>query len=141
MPDCTKARYRINSKAAAYPSNYKNVLKKKKTDSFKKAISSEWAKSRKEDVFLQQTVITAKKDTNVKIALDARKLNKNVVKDEHPTPNLDNLMDMIVEHVGGYKTETFFGEILNITYAYGQAELSPDMSKQCNFHINGGEAT
>ena len=34
----------------------------------------------KEDVFLQPTVITVKKDRSVKIALDARELNKNVIR-------------------------------------------------------------
>ena len=53
----------------------------------------------KEDVFLQPTVITDKKDRSVKTALDVRELNKNVVKDKYPIPNLDNLMDMIAEHV------------------------------------------
>ena len=48
----------------------------------------------KEDVYLQPTVTTVKKDRSVKIALDARELNKNVVKDKYPTPNLDNLKDM-----------------------------------------------
>ena len=54
----------------------------------------------KEDVFLQPTVITVKKDKNVKIAFDAREFNKNVVNDTYPMPNLHNLMDMIAEHVG-----------------------------------------
>ena len=50
----------------------------------------------KEDVFLQPTVITVKKDRSVKIALDARESNKNVIKDNNPIPNL---MDIIAEHV------------------------------------------
>ena len=54
----------------------------------------------KEDVFLQPTVITVKKDRRVKITLDARELNKNVVEDKYPMPNLENLMDMIAEQVG-----------------------------------------
>ena len=53
----------------------------------------------KEDVFLQPTVITDKKDRSVKTALDVRELNKIVVKDKYPIPNLDNLMDIIAEHV------------------------------------------
>ena len=53
----------------------------------------------KEDVFLQPTVITVKKDRSVKIALDARELNKNVKTDKDPMPNLDNLMEMISEPV------------------------------------------
>ena len=90
----------------------------------------------KEDVFLQPTVITVKKDRSVKIALDARELNKNVVKDKYPMPNLDNLMDMIAEHVEQGPGETFF-TTLDMTYAYGQVELSEETSKHCNFQIIG----
>ena len=95
---------------------------------------------RKEDVFLQPTVITVKKDRSVKIALDARELNKNVIKDKYPMPNLDNLMDMIAEHVEQGPGETFF-TTLDMTYAYGQVELSEETSRHCNFQIIGGKAT
>ena len=53
----------------------------------------------KVDVCLQPTVITVKKERSVKIALDARELNKNVMNHKYPMPNLENLMDMIAEHV------------------------------------------
>ena len=94
----------------------------------------------KEDVFLQPTVITVKKDRSVKIALDARELNKNVVKDKYPMPKLHNLMDMIAENVGKGPGKTFF-TTLDMTYAYGHVELSADTSRQCNFQIIGREAT
>ena len=95
----------------------------------------------KEDVFLQPTVITVKKDRSVKIALDTRELNKNVIKDKYPMPNLENLMDMIAEQVGTEKTGKTYFTSLDLTYAYGQVELSSDTSKHCNFQIIGGEAT
>ena len=94
----------------------------------------------KEDVFLQPTVIMVKKDRSVKIALDARELNKNVGKDKYPMPNLDNLMDMIAEHVEQGPGKTFF-TTLDMTYAYGQEELSEATPRQCNFQIIGGAAT
>ena len=59
----------------------------------------------KEDVFLQPTVITVKKGRSVKRALDARKLNRNVIKDKYPMPNLDNLMDITAEQVGREKKQ------------------------------------
>ena len=55
-------------------------------------------------------------------------------------PNLDNLMDMIAEHVEQGPGETFF-TTLDMTYAYGQVELSEETSKHCNFQIIGGKAT
>ena len=50
-----------------------------------------------DDVFIQPTVITVKKDKSVKIALDARALNQSIAKDKFQMPNLDNLIDMIAE--------------------------------------------
>ena len=53
----------------------------------------------KDDVFIQPTVITLKKDRSVKIALNARALNKAIDKDKFQMPNLDNLMEMIGERL------------------------------------------
>ena len=92
-------------------------------------------------MFLQPTVITVKKDRSVKIALDARELNKNVVEDEYSMPNLDHLMDIIAEQVDRETTGKTYFTSLDLTYAYGQVELSPDTSKQCNCQIIGGEGT
>ena len=77
----------------------------------------------RKDVFLQPTVITVKKDRSIKIALDTRELNRNVVKDKYPIPNSGNLMDMIAEHVAK-KTGQTFSTTLDMTYVYGQVELS-----------------
>ena len=49
-----------------------------------------------DDVFIQPTVITVKKDKSVKIALDARALNESIAKYKYQMPNLDNLIDMIL---------------------------------------------
>ena len=43
-----------------------------------------------DDVFIQPTVITVKKDRSVKIALDARALHQAIDKDKDQMPNLDN---------------------------------------------------
>ena len=84
----------------------------------------------KKDVFLQSTVINVKQNWSVRIALDAREQNKNVVKDKYPIPNLDNLMEMIAEHVKQGPGKTY---ALDLTYTYGQVELSEATSRQCNF--------
>ena len=55
-------------------------------------------------------------------------------------PILDNLMDMIAEHVDQGPGETFF-TTLDMTYAYGQVELSEETSRHCNFQIIGGKVT
>ena len=50
-----------------------------------------------DDVFIQPTVITVKKDKSVKIASDATALNQSIAKDKYQMPNLDSLNDMIAE--------------------------------------------
>ena len=85
-------------------------------------------------------MITIKKNRSVKIALNARELNKNVVKDKYPLPDLDNLMDMIAEHVEQGLGKTFF-TTLDMTYAYGQVEFSEATSRQCNFQTIRGATT
>ena len=51
----------------------------------------------KDDVFIQPTAITAKKDRSVKIALDARALNQVIEKDKYQMLNLKPLLDVIAE--------------------------------------------
>ena len=52
-----------------------------------------------DNVFIQPTVITVKKDTSVKLALDARALSESIAKEMYQMPNLDNLIDMIAEEL------------------------------------------
>ena len=62
----------------------------------------------KDDVFIQPTVITVKKDRSEKIALDARALNQAIDKDKHQMPNLDNLLDMVAEKLDTEESEAWF---------------------------------
>ena len=94
----------------------------------------------KDDVFIQPTVITVKKDRSVKIALDARALNQAIDKDKYQMPNLENLLDMVAEKLDNENGEALYSSV-DMTYAYGQVPLRPLTAKQCNFQIIGGEST
>ena len=59
----------------------------------------EKVKKVQDDVFIQPTVVTVKKDKSVKIALYAWALNQSIAKDKYQMPNLDNLIDMIAEEL------------------------------------------
>ena len=52
---------------------------------------------RKDDVFVQPTVITMKRDKSIKIALDARVMNENIKSDKYQMPNLDDLLCTLTE--------------------------------------------
>ena len=94
----------------------------------------------KDDVFIQLTVITVKKDRSVKIALDARALNKAIDNNKYQMPNLENLMDMIAERLDSEEGEVWYPSV-DLTYAYGQVPLHAMTAKHCNFQIIGGEST
>ena len=49
--------------------------------------------------FIQPVVITVKKDQSVKIALDARAMNNEIVKDKYQMPNLEHLVDLVAEQL------------------------------------------
>ena len=49
--------------------------------------------------FLQLVVITVKRNKSAKIALDARALNKGLIKDKYQMPNLEHLVDMFAEQL------------------------------------------
>ena len=93
-----------------------------------------------DDVFIQPTVITVKKDKSVKIALDARALNESIAKDKYQMPNLDNLIDMIAEELEKSEGEAWYSSV-DMTYAYGQIPLHELTKKHCNFQIVGGKST
>ena len=92
----------------------------------------------KDNVFIQPTVITVKKDRSVKIALDSRALNQAIEKDKYQMPNLENLLDMVAEKLDTEKGEAWFS-FIDMTYAYGQVPLHLLTAKHCNFQIIGGE--
>ena len=93
-----------------------------------------------DDVFIQPTVITVKKDKSVKIALDARALNESIAKDKYQMPNLDNLIDMIAEELEKNEEGAWYSSV-DMTYAYGQVPLHELTKKHCNFQIVGGKST
>ena len=93
-----------------------------------------------DDVFIQPTVITVKKDKSVKIALDARSLNQSIAKDKYQMPNLDNLIDMIAEELEKNEGEAWYSSV-DMTYSYGQVPLHELTKKHCNFQKVGGEST
>ena len=93
-----------------------------------------------DDVFIQPTVITVKKDKLVKIALDARALNQSIAKDKYRMPNLDNLIDLIAEELEKNEGEAWYSSV-DMTYAYGQVPLHELTKKHCNFQIVGRKST
>ena len=91
----------------------------------------------RDDVFIQPTVITVKKDISVKIALDARALHESITKNKYQMPSLDNLIDLIAEKLDENETGEAWYSSVEMTYAYNQIPLHELTKRHCNFQIIG----
>ena len=87
--------------------------------------------------FFQPVVITVKKDKSVKIALDARALNNEIMKDEDQMPTLEHLVDLVAEQPDNEEQGKAFYTSLDMRYAYGQVPLEEETAKLFNFQNNG----
>ena len=86
-------------------------------------------------------VIRVKKDKSVKIALNARALNNEIVKDKYQMPSLEHLVDLVAEQLDIKEQGKALYTSLDMRYSYGQVPLEEETAKHCNFQIIGGKAT
>ena len=59
-----------------------------------------------DDLFISPVVVTVKKDKSVKIALDSKKLNDAIHKNEYQMQSLDHLIDSVAVHISERKKTT-----------------------------------
>ena len=95
----------------------------------------------KSDCFIAPIVITVKKDDSIKLALNAKPINRQLFKNKYQMPNFDELIDGASQIVAENKSGFFYFTVLDLKYAYSQLKLAADTAKQCNFKIVGGKAT
>ena len=86
-------------------------------------------------------VITVKKDDSIKLAMDAKPINRQLFKNKYQMPNVDKLIDGVSQIVNENKNGTLYFMVLDLKYAYSELKLAADTAKQCNFNIVGGKAT
>ena len=82
-----------------------------------------------------------KSDGSVKIALDAKEVNKTIVKKKMQMPNLDNLRDRASIAATLNPNSSFWASIYDLDYAFGQVVLTKDTAKHCVIAIVGGSCT
>ena len=95
----------------------------------------------KDDVFIQPTVMTVKKDKSIKIAWDARVMNENIKKDKYQMTNLDDLMCSLAETITSDRPGRVWFTSVDLKYAFEQVLLNPSLAKHCIFAIVGGKAS
>ena len=93
------------------------------------------------DCFISPIVITRKKDTSKKLALDSKLLNGQIFKNKYQMPNIHELIDNVALQISEKPNGRVWFSNLDLKKAYSQLKLCDQTSKQCNFSIVGGEAT
>ena len=94
-----------------------------------------------EDCFISPNVITRKKDTSIKLALDSKLLNDQVFKNKYQMPNIHELIDNVALQISEKSNGRVWFSNLDLKNAYSQLKLCDQTRKQCNFSIVGGETT
>ena len=92
------------------------------------------------DCFSAPSVITVKKDYSIKLAKDAKPINRQLFKNNYQKPNVDELIDGVSQIVTENKECTLCFAFY-LKYAYSQLKLAADTARQCNFNIDDGKAT
>ena len=98
-------------------------------------------KKRSDKQFISPIVKTVKKDQTVKLALDSKKFNKLIHKNQYQMPNIDLLLDNIAQTIKSYPKEQTLFSSFDLRYAYSQIPLDKKTRDQCNFNLIGGNAT
>ena len=90
-----------------------------------------------EGCFISPIVITRKKDSSIKLALDSKLLNDQIFKNKYQMPNIQDLIDNVALQFSEKPNGQVCFSNLNLKNAYSQLKLSDQTSKQCNFSIVG----
>ena len=93
------------------------------------------------DCSIAPIVITVKKDDSIKLALDAKPINRQLFKNKYQMPNVEELLDGVSQIVSANTVGMLYFTVLDLKYAYSQIKLNAETAKQCNFNIVGGQAT
>ncbi len=86
-------------------------------------------------------MIAKKSDNSIKIASEAKELNKQIIKKRMQMPNLDDLRDRSSIKIATNRDQELWASKIDFKYAFGQAKLAKETSKHCVFAIVGGRAT
>ena len=82
------------------------------------------------DCFIAPIVITVKKDESMKLALDAKSINRQLYKNKYQIPNVDELLDGVSQIVTAQAAVTLIFTVLDLKYAYSQLKLTPETARQ-----------
>ena len=88
-------------------------------------------------MFLCPICNDSKKDESIKLALDAKPINRQLFKNKYQMPNLDNFIDGVSQIVTEKKEGELYFNMLDLKIVYSHLKLAADTARQCNFIICG----
>ena len=94
-----------------------------------------------DNVFVSPAVVAVKGDGSVKIAMDAVRLKKQIMKKTSQMPSLSELLDQVSVKITTDKNEELWISLLDLEYAFGPIELDEETAQHCVIAIVGGQAT
>ena len=94
-----------------------------------------------ENVCVSPAVVAQKSDGSIKIALDAKELNKRIIRKRMQMPSLDDLQNRISIKITKNRKAKFWASTIDLKYAFGQVKLAKNTSKHCVIAIAGDKAT
>ena len=83
-----------------------------------------------EDCFISPILITRKKDTSIKLALDSKLLNDQIFKNKDQMPNIHELIDNVALQISEKSNGRVWLSNLDLKNAYSQLKL-------CDQKVNG----
>ena len=89
--------------------------------------------------FIAPILITVKKDDSIKLALDAKPINRQLYRNKYQMPNVDELTDGVSQTVTAKTQGKLYFKVLDLKYAHIQLRLTAQTAKQCNLNIVGGK--
>ena len=69
------------------------------------------------DCFIAPIVKTVKKDDSIKLALDAKPINRQLFKNKYRLPNVDELLDGVSQIITANTNGTLYCSVLDLKYA------------------------
>ena len=93
------------------------------------------------DYFISPTVLTAKKDGSIKLALNAKPMNAQIWKNKYQMPNNHELIDSAAQIITKDAPGKVWFTSLDLKDAFSQLPLSSVTSSQFSFNILCGDAT
>ena len=94
-----------------------------------------------ENLFVSPAVVAVKGDGSVKIAMDAVRLNKQIILKTSQMPNLSELLDQVSIKITTDKDEELWISQTDLEYAFGEIDLDKETARHCLIAIVGGKAT